>query len=178
MKKELSFESKEIDIYFYYDSRTLTAGQARAYKKSMSLLAHGFEKFKSKRLKLKDKRFVLNLTLCGDYKIKSLNSQYRNKNKITDVLSFPLQDDIRSGDFDTFSPELELGDLFVCHSVCVRQAKEFQLTYQEEFLHLSTHGFLHLCGYDHEINEKEEQVMENFEEEILTTISLHKKSRA
>ena len=113
--------------------------------------------------------------VCNDAYIQQLNSEHRQKPTITDVLSFPLQENIRVGEFDRFVPELELGDLYICHSVCEKQAQEFSLTFHEEFLHLCVHGFLHLCGFDHEENEVEEKIMEEYEKEIVSNISMSKK---
>lgn len=104
----------------------------------------------------------INVNLCGDTKIKELNKEYRGKDKITDVLSFPLNEDLR--DIDNFPflgvDELHLGDIFICNSVTKKQAEEFKLSYEEELVHLAAHGFLHLLGYDHEISDEEEEIME------------------
>ena len=67
---------------------------------------------------------------------------------------------------------VELGDLFICKSKILTQAKEFSLTPVEEYIHLAVHGFLHLCGYDHELNQKEEALMEGLEEKLIKKVSL------
>ena len=66
---------------------------------------------------------------------------------------------------------MEVGDIFVCDSVCRDQAEEFNMTYQDEFIHLCTHGYLHLLGYDHEISQDEEKLMEDLEVQIISEIS-------
>ena len=115
----------------------------------------------------------IELTLCGSHKIKSLNLNYRNKPKITDVLSFPVYESLRnnSGSFTEPGPVVHLGDIFICREVALRQAREFKITFEEEVLHLFIHGFLHLCGYDHEISEEEEELMFDLEEKLLEKIS-------
>ena len=115
----------------------------------------------------------IDLTLCGSYKIKSLNSKYRNKPKTTDVLSFPVYESLRSNSesFMEPGPVVHLGDIFICREVALRQAKEFKITFEEEFLHLFIHGFLHLCGFDHEISKEEEELMFDLEEKLLDKIS-------
>ena len=65
----------------------------------------------------------------------------------------------------------ELGDIFICREVALRQAKEFGISIEEEILHLFIHGFLHLCGYDHEISREEEKLMFGLEEKLLEKIS-------
>ena len=115
----------------------------------------------------------VDLVLCGAYKIKSLNASYRNKPKTTDVLSFPVYETLRddSKDFVEPGPVMHLGDIFICREVALRQAKEFGISIEEEILHLFIHGFLHLCGYDHEISREEEKLMFGLEEKLLEKIS-------
>lgn len=108
------------------------------------------------------KEIDLTLTLCGEQKIRSLNRNYREKDYATDVLSFPVHDDLRGNDFP-LPPTLELGDLFICHQVAARQAKEFAVTWEQEIMHLFAHGFLHLLGFDHEVSDAEEKIMQKHE---------------
>lgn len=113
--------------------------------------------------------YSLSVTLCGDQKMKALNSDYRDKDKTTDVLSFPLFENLRSGEEFLFG-QAELGDIFISSPVMKKQAKEFNVTFEQEFLHLLTHGFLHLCGYDHEISQSEEEMMEALEKKLIDKI--------
>lgn len=171
MEKELNIESESFNICFYYEDFSFNAEELAKYSESLKWMANAFENFLKNELKLADLLLNLNINICSNEMIKELNLNYRQKDKITDVLSFPLQENIRSDDYDKFSPEIELGDLYICHSVCLAQAEEFKLSFQDEFIHLSTHGFLHLIGYDHEISDEEEKLMEAFEEKIIHTIS-------
>ncbi|MEK7624888.1 MAG: rRNA maturation RNase YbeY [Patescibacteria group bacterium] len=94
------------------------------------------------------------ITMVGEKKIISLNSKYRGKNKVTDVLSFslieggndspPFQGGVRGG-----LPSILLGQIFICYPQIVRQAKEYGVTVEEEFARMLAHGLLHLVGYDH-----------------------------
>lgn len=118
----------------------------------------------------------LNLLLVDSNEIKRLNKEYRDKDKITDVLSFPQHENLRHNEFEFFAPEEELGDIIICLEVCRKQALEHMLSFEEEFLHLAVHGFLHLCGYDHELGEEEERLMESLEEKMLLEIK-EKRSR-
>jgi probable rRNA maturation factor len=119
------------------------------------------------------KEIELSLTLCGAYKIKSLNSNFRGKEKATDVLSFPIYDTLRpdSGDWVRPGRIVNLGDIFICREVALRQSKEFNVTLEEEILHLFIHGLLHLCGFDHEISKKEEDIMCEHEDMLVKQIS-------
>lgn len=112
------------------------------------------------------------LTLCGKAKIKNLNREYRAKDKVTDVLSFGVHENLRPdlGPFDQNLPVMELGDIFICREVAKKQASEFQISYEMEVLHQLVHGFLHLLGFDHELSLSEEKIMEKEEAKLVKTI--------
>mgnify|MGYP003684217169 CR=1 FL=1 len=167
MEKEINFEYDFLTLNFYYEGFDLTKNDLDQYNSYLDRLGKSLNVFLTSELKLSNIKSILNLNICDDEVIREMNKTYRGKNKVTDVLSFPLQENIRNGEYETFLPELELGDIYICHSVCVKQASEFSLTYIEEFVHLATHGFLHLVGYDHDISSEEEKLMESLEEKIL-----------
>lgn len=122
--------------------------------------------------KLNIQTYEVSLVICDDEEIKNLNNDYRSKDKVTDVLSFPVHDSLRpeSRDEFLFGPILEIGDIFICDSVTKLQAKEFKITYEQELLHLLVHGFLHLVGFDHELGEIEEKIMFDFEKSLVEKI--------
>lgn len=135
-----------------------------------------------KELKKPDLVLVLNLTLCGERKIQTLNRDYRNKDKKTDVLSFPLIQSSRIEDKkqfrlknEVFLPpgpcELMIGDIFVCKEVAKLQAIEYHVSYRDELIHLYCHGFLHLLGFDHELSAREEKIMQKWEDYLIEEIS-------
>jgi len=115
---------------------------------------------------------TISMTLCGKTKIRRLNRQYRHKDCATDVLSFPIYENLRPDRkvFEKNLPEVELGDLIICKDVALKQAKEFQITYEQEVIHLAVHGFLHLLGFDHEISAIEEKIMEENESKLVEKI--------
>jgi probable rRNA maturation factor len=78
-----------------------------------------------------------------------------------------MQESIRKNDFDVFNKEVEAGDILICHDVCLNQAKDFSIGYQDEFIHLFVHGLLHLFGYDHELSNEEDKIMRGLEDQIL-----------
>ena len=119
------------------------------------------------------KNIEISMTICGVKKIKSLNSFFRGKSTKTDVLSFPIFDTMRFESADWVRPGqiVNLGDIFICKDVALEQSKEFQVSLEEELLHLFIHGLLHLCGFDHEISEEEEVLMFGLEEKLIKQIS-------
>ncbi len=119
----------------------------------------------------------VSILLCGESKIKKLNSDYRAKDKVTDVLSFPTFENLRKlkPKSEFIGSELFLGDLAICHQRVTKQARDFSITYWDEFIHLYMHGMIHLMGYDHEVSAKEEKVMEEWENQALNLFSKIKK---
>jgi len=109
----------------------------------------------------------IELSLVHEKVIQEINSEHRDKNKVTDVLSFPAQDSIRHGEFEILNSELVLGDIVICHEVCSHQASEHGISYKDEFIHLFVHSLVHLYGYDHELSPEEEVIMEEKEKLIL-----------
>lgn len=93
-----------------------------------------------------------------------LNLEYRQKDKPTNVLSFPsdLPDEMAQI-LETFP----IGDLVICIPVVLQEAIEQQKTPIEHFTHMLVHGTLHLMGYDHETSEEDAEEMEALEIEIL-----------
>ena len=96
-----------------------------------------------------------------------LNLEYRQKDKPTNVLSFPsdLPDEMAQI-LDTFP----IGDLVICIPVVLQEAIEQQKTPIERFTHMLVHGTLHLMGYDHETSEEDAEEMEALEIEILNKL--------
>lgn len=183
MKKEITIEIDKIGIHFFYDDRSFDNKTITKIKKWIHYASLSLEHFLFKSdLKVISKqnnikKYLINLSICGNYKIKKLNKEFRNKDKVTDVLSFPLQDDVRNNHLDAFFPQVELGDIYISKEVCQKQSKEFNLSFEEEFIHLFIHGVLHLLGYDHEINEAEEKLMFSLEEKLLKFISKTKNNQ-
>lgn len=119
----------------------------------------------------------ISVMICGDARIRQLNREHRNKDKVTDVLSFPAHENLRK--VTSKGKALFLGDLAICHAQTKRQAKEFKIGYFDEFIHLFFHGAIHLMGFDHELSLKEEKLMESWEQEALKNFSeIKKKARS
>ena len=114
-------------------------------------------------------RFVDNVT------IKELNSQYRNIDRETDVLSFPLGE---NGEYDVNldTGAKLLGDIVISVEKAIEQADTYNHSLQREIGFLTVHSMLHLLGYDHECGGLEQDRMRSKEEEVLTKIGLKRDS--
>jgi len=100
----------------------------------------------------KFKSTEISLTLCDNLYIHELNKQYRNIDKPTDVLSFPL---LALGEVPPVDEVFLLGDIIVSTEKAEEQAREFDHSLKRELIFLFVHGLLHLLGYDHETADDE-----------------------
>lgn len=103
--------------------------------------------------------------------IHQLNRDYRNVDRPTDVLSFPLGED-GVYDKDLSTGFMLLGDIVISAEKAVEQSKLYNHTLQREIGFLTVHSMLHLLGYDHENGGLEEVRMREKEEAVLTKIGL------
>ena len=85
---------------------------------------------------------------------KKLNQKTFNKNKPTDVLSFPLYNDIEAINQLDQSMHEDMGDMFICRNVIKKNAEIYDKDFVEELQYIVIHGLLHLIGYSHEKNDK------------------------
>ena len=106
----------------------------------------------------------LSILLCDDTAIRTLNRQYRKKNKATDVLAFPMQE----GPGPPANQQL-LGDVVISLPTARRQAGEHDRPIIQEVTFLLAHGLLHLLGYDH-ANKQEEREMTARTEDLLRAV--------
>ena len=125
---------------------------------------------KEKSLDLKtDKKYGVSINLVGEGKIKTLNKKHRGKNKVTDVLSFPL-DDFRASKGINNNDIIDLGDIFICLPFAKKTAKHENSSLESKLEFLTIHGFLHLLGFDHERSERERNNMFKIQSNILEKI--------
>lgn len=108
----------------------------------------------------------LNIRVIDKVEMQSLNAKYRNKNKPTNVLSFPFE---LPKDVEAALPYPMLGDIIICHQVVCDEAIEQHKSLEAHYAHLIVHGILHLLGYDH-IREEDAQIMEPLEIKILSQL--------
>ncbi|MBT4288254.1 MAG: rRNA maturation RNase YbeY [Deltaproteobacteria bacterium] len=108
----------------------------------------------------------VNLLICDQETIKNLNSQYRNKNQTTDILSWAYDE----SEMIQIPGEPEIwGDLALCLDVCVKQAQASRWDIETELIRLLVHGLSHLAGYDHQTPEDEKKML-RLETELLSKI--------
>lgn len=100
-----------------------------------------------KEVRLEKKRVGLSVNLVSKAKMQALNKKYRNKDKSTDVLSFPLHNQLLPN--KTKEHILELGDIFICPDVLIQKSEKSGKNLNIEMQFVTVHGFLHLLGYDH-----------------------------
>ena len=113
----------------------------------------------------------VNVTLVDDEEIKMMNTQFRNIESATDVLSFPLGED---GNYDT-NPEnglKMLGDIVISVERAVKQAESYGHSFQREIAFLTVHSMLHLLGYDHVNGGIEQMRMREKEELVLAKLGV------
>ena len=123
----------------------------------------------------------VNLLLTMNEEIREMNRNFRQIDRSTDVLSFPMVEYECAGDFsfleeetDAFHPEtgeLMLGDIVISKEKVISQAEEYGHSIEREYAFLITHSMLHLFGYDH-IEEKERDNMERMQKEILEQLQI------
>ena len=106
-------------------------------------------------LDMSNNEYEISLLMTDDETIRQYNKEYRNKDMATDVLSFPMED------------EIVLGDIAVSFDTAKRQAEEAEINIDREVAFLFIHGLLHLLGYDHETSEEDESKMFVLQEKIL-----------
>lgn len=110
----------------------------------------------------------VSFSFADEEEIRRLNAAYRDKDAVTDVLSFPQYDDLCELDNEE---EICLGDVVICGRVARRQAEEYGHSYERELLYLFVHSILHLLGYDH-MEEEEKRQMRIREEYVMEKIGL------
>lgn len=116
-----------------------------------------------------DRDAELSVTFVDKTEIQEINKMYRDKDKVTDVISFALEED---------EPEIigldmprVLGDIIICTDVAQEQAASYGHSFERELGFLALHGFLHLLGYDH-IDEQDEKEMFGRQDQILNAYGL------
>ena len=115
-------------------------------------------------------RAELAISLVDEAAMETLHVQWMDLPGPTDVMSFPM-DELRPGREDMDPVEGVLGDVVLCPTVAARQAKEAGHAVEEELLLLTTHGILHLLGYDHAEPEDEKEMFELQRQLLLTFLA-------
>ena len=124
--------------------------------------------------KIQNSKLCMTIILTTPQNIRKINKEYRNIDKETDVLSFPmfekdeLDKKIENNDFEY---EDVLGDIVISIEKVKEQAEEYGHSFERELSYMLVHGFYHLMGYDH-IEEEDKKVMRPKEEKVLRDLEI------
>ncbi len=115
----------------------------------------------------------VSVKLTSDKEVHALNREWRERDKPTNVLSFPMvQPDMLATLSNSDDGEVLLGDIVLAHDVCQAEAQEKSVSMTDHATHLIVHGTLHLLGYDHETGEAEADAMEALEKAALAALGI------
>ena len=127
-----------------------------------------------KEEKMQNSKLYITIILTDKENIKRINKQYRNIDKATDVLSFPMfeKDELdKKIENKNFEHEYVLGDIIISIPKVEEQAKEYGHSFERELSYMLVHGFYHLMGYEH-IKEEDKKIMRPKEEKILQQLKI------
>lgn len=105
---------------------------------------------------------IFSIIFVDEKEIQKINKEYRNIDKVTDVISFAFEDNALM----VYNDFRVLGDIYICIPKMLEQAKEYGHSNKRELAFLTVHGLLHLLGYDHQ-TEDDEKEMFNLQELVL-----------
>lgn len=120
------------------------------------------------------KNLYISITLTNPENIQKINKEYRNIDRATDVLSFPMfeKDEIEEVcKMDLNGLQQVLGDVIISVEQVKKQAEEYGHSFERELAYMAVHGFYHLMGYDH-MKENEKKEMREKEENILSKLDI------
>ena len=122
-----------------------------------------------------DSEAELSVTFVDKDEIQNINKMYRDKDKVTDVISFALEEDEPEIDMNELDIPRVLGDIIICTDVAHEQAENYGHSFERELGFLALHGFLHLLGYDH-MTDEDEKEMFGRQDAILNAYGLTRES--
>lgn len=114
----------------------------------------------------------VSVSFVSNNEIKNLNRIYRDKDSVTDVLSFPLTGDDGSVEVNPETGAVLLGDVVISLETAVKQAQSFGHSLEREVGFLTVHSMLHLLGYDHETSQLDQRIMREKEESVLEKLGI------
>lgn len=150
-----------MDLEFYDDDNRLDAEHQDLVKKLVAFCGDELKKPEDTEM---------SITIVSDAEIQRINREYRDTDRVTDVISFAIED----GEDDLPDvpglPE-NIGDLFIDPDKVLAQSKDYGHSFERELGYTVVHGFLHLNGYDH-IKPEDEAIMIPLQEKILDAYGL------
>lgn len=114
----------------------------------------------------------VSVSFVSNNEIKNLNKIYRNKDSVTDVLSFPLTGSDGSTEINQETGAVLLGDIVISLETAVKQASNYGHSLEREIGFLTVHSMLHLLGYDHETSQLDQRIMREKEESVLEKLGI------
>ncbi|MBS4536901.1 rRNA maturation RNase YbeY [Clostridium sp. D2Q-11] len=114
--------------------------------------------------------YEISVSFVNNKEIKDLNTKFRGKNKETDVLSFPMEDE---NDINIEGQVPILGDIVISAQKAQEQAEDYNHSLRREIAYLTAHSMFHLMGYDH-MNEEDKKIMRNKEKQIMKNLGIFK----
>ena len=124
-----------------------------------------------KEEEIEKSKLFITITLTNAEYIKKINNEYRNIDKETDVLSFPMFEKEEFEAAKKIEHEEALGDIIISISRVKEQAEEYGHSFERELAYMVVHGFYHLMGEDH-MEEEEKKNMREKEENVLSKLQI------
>ena len=150
----------EADVSEEWDSRT--DWPALAERAVRAAVGH------SRHARLIESEAEVSVKFTSDEEVRALNAEWRDKDRATNVLSFPMAEEAALG-----TPVASLlGDVVLAHGVCAAEAADREVPIETHASHLVVHGTLHLLGYDHETSDADAELMEETERKALAAIGI------
>ncbi|MBQ8960853.1 MAG: rRNA maturation RNase YbeY [Ruminococcus sp.] len=114
----------------------------------------------------------VSVSFVSNNEIRNLNKIYRNKDSVTDVLSFPLTSEDGTVEINPETGAVQLGDVVISLETAVKQAQNYGHSLEREIGFLTVHSMLHLLGYDHETSQLDQRIMREKEESVLEKLGI------
>lgn len=121
---------------------------------------------------LANPRLAVSLLFTSDAEVHTLNREWRQRDKPTNVLSFPMLEREELLELTPEGPPVMLGDIALAHETCAREAAEKGVPLEHHAAHLIVHGLLHLAGHDHVHSDAEAEAMEALEIAALAKLGI------
>lgn len=124
--------------------------------------------------KIDQEKCEVSLSFVDEEKIRQLNRDFRSIDRVTDVLSFPIEDFFNEDRENILKkPYLMLGDVVICLDVARKQADDLGHSFEREIMYLTCHSIFHLLGYDH-IEDDDKKIMRKREKEVMKNLGVFK----
>ncbi len=121
---------------------------------------------------LANPRLIVSVVFTSDAEVRTLNREWRDRDKPTNVLSFPMLERAELEQIGPDGPPVMLGDIALAYATCAREAADKGIPLEHHATHLIVHGLLHLAGHDHVTSDAQAEQMEALETAILAKLGI------